>query len=97
MILIQRTPGDVVQFASRGLVGTNRNGPLLDVEIEVPGPVGAATILAAEDVFIVEDDGAIATDGGLVVSGAEPVRRGSNGLRGRWAKESGLRYRLAAR
>jgi hypothetical protein len=75
LILIQQTPGAAIEFASRGLVGTNRNGPLLDVEIEVPGPVGAAAILAAEDVFIVEDDGAIATDGGLVVSGAEPVRR----------------------
>jgi len=75
LILIQQTPGAAIEFASRGLVGTNRNGPLLDVEIEVPGPVGAASILAAEDVFIVEDDAAITTDGGLVVSGAEPVRR----------------------
>jgi hypothetical protein len=75
LILIQQTPGAAIEFASRGLVGTNRNGPLLDVEIEVPGPVGAASILAAEDVFIVEDEAALANDGGLVVSGAEPVRR----------------------
>lgn len=75
LILIQQTPGASIEFASRGLVGTNRNGPLLDVEIEVPGPVGAASILAAEDVFIVEDAAALAPDGGLVVSGAEPVRR----------------------
>jgi hypothetical protein len=75
LILIQQTPGDAVEFASRGLAGTNRNGPLLDVEIEFPGPVVAATILADEDVFIVEDEASLTSDDGLVVSGAEPVRR----------------------
>jgi hypothetical protein len=75
LILIQQTPGAAIEFASRGLIGTNRNGPLLDVEIEFPGPVGAATILADEDIFIVEDEAALTSDDGLVVSGAEPVRR----------------------
>lgn len=75
VILIQQTPGVSVDFASRGLAGTNRNGPLLDVELEFPGPASAATILAIEDVFIVQDDAALASNGGLVVSGAEPVRR----------------------
>jgi len=75
VILVQQTTGAMVDFASRGLAGSNRNGPLLEVEIELPGPSGAATILAVEDVFIVEDEGAIPSDGGLVVSGAEPVRR----------------------
>ncbi|HJU87216.1 MAG TPA: DNRLRE domain-containing protein [Gemmatimonadota bacterium] len=75
LILVQQTPGEMVAFASRGLDGTNRNGPLLDVELEFPGPGAAATILAIEDVFIVEDEAALASDGGLVVSGAEPVRR----------------------
>lgn len=75
LVLVQQTPGASLDFASRGVVGTNRNGPLLDLELEVPGPVGAATILADEDVFIVEDEAALAADGGLIVSGAEPVRR----------------------
>lgn len=75
LILVQQTPGEMVAFASRGLEGTNRNGPLLDVELEFPGPGAAATILAIEDVFIVEDEATLASDGGLVVSGAEPVRR----------------------
>lgn len=75
LILVQETPGVTVDFASRGLAGGNRNGPLLDVEVELPGPSGAATILAIEDVFIVNDEAAIPTDGGLVTSGAEPVRR----------------------
>jgi len=75
VILIQQTPGASVDFASRGLAGTNRNGPLLDVELEFPGPAGAATILAIEDIFIVEDESSFASDSGLVVSGAEPVRR----------------------
>ncbi|HEY7472862.1 MAG TPA: DNRLRE domain-containing protein [Gemmatimonadota bacterium] len=75
VVLIQQTPGVAVDFASRGVAGTNRNGPLLDVELEFPGPASAATILAIEDVFIVHDDAALASDGGLVVSGAEPVRR----------------------
>ena len=75
LILVQQTPGEMVAFASRGLGGTNRNGPLLDVELEFPGPGAAATILAIEDVFIVHDEAPLAPDGGLVVSGAEPVRR----------------------
>ncbi|HJS74465.1 MAG TPA: DNRLRE domain-containing protein, partial [Vicinamibacteria bacterium] len=75
VILIQETSGASVDFVSRGLAGTNRNGPLLDVELEFPGPSSAATVLAEEDVFIVRDDAALASDGGLVVSGAEPVRR----------------------
>ncbi len=75
VILVQQTPGETVAFASRGVDGGNRNGPLLDVELEFPGPGAAATILAIGDVFIVEDDAALASDGGLVVSGAEPVRR----------------------
>lgn len=75
VILVQQTPGETVDFASRGLGGTNRNGPLLDVELEFPGPGAAATILAIQDVSIIEDEAALASDGGLVVSGAEPVRR----------------------
>jgi hypothetical protein len=75
VVLVQQTPGVAVEFASRGLGGTNRNGPLLDVELEFPGPSSAATILAIEDVFIVVDEAALESDGGLVVSGAEPVRR----------------------
>jgi hypothetical protein len=75
VVLIQQTPGVSVEFVSRGLAGTNRNGPLLDVELEFAGPGSAATILAIEDAFIVEDEGAPASEGGLVVSGAEPVRR----------------------
>ena len=75
VILVQQTPGASVAFASRGLAGTNRNGPLLDVELEFPGPTSAATILAIEDVFIVVDEAALESDGGLVVSAAEPVRR----------------------
>lgn len=75
LILIQQTPGAAVVFASRGLAGTNRSGPLLDVEIEFPGPAGAATLLAIQDVFIVTDEDPLLSDGGLVVSGAEPVRR----------------------
>jgi hypothetical protein len=75
VILVQQTPGVSVDFASRGLAGTNRNGPLLEIEIELAGPSGAATILALEDVFIVDDAAALAGDGGLVVSGAEPVQR----------------------
>lgn len=75
LILVQQTPGETVDFVSRGLQGTNRNGPLLDVELEFPGPGAAATILALEDVFIVEDEAGLASGGGLVVSGAEPVRR----------------------
>ncbi|HET6360865.1 MAG TPA: DNRLRE domain-containing protein [Gemmatimonadota bacterium] len=74
VILVQQTPGETVAFASRGLEGTNRNGPLLDVELEFPAP-GAATILAIQDIFIVEDEAALVSDGGLVVSGAEPVQR----------------------
>jgi hypothetical protein len=75
VLLVQQTPGASVDFASRGLAGTNRNGPLLDVELEFPGPAAAATILAIEDVFIVEDEALLVSDSGLVVSGAEPVRR----------------------
>jgi hypothetical protein len=75
VILIQQTPGESVVFVSRGQGGVNRSGPLLDVEIEFPGPGAAATILAIQDVFIVEDEGGLATGEGLVVSGAEPVRR----------------------
>ena len=75
VILIQQTPGETVAFASRGLDGLNRNGPLLDLELEFPGPGAAATILAIQDVFIVEDEAALASGDGLVVSGAEPVRR----------------------
>ena len=75
LILVQQTPGEMVAFASRGLEGTNRNGPLLDVELAFPAPSAAATILAIEDVFIVEDEAPLASDGGLVVGGAEPVRR----------------------
>ena len=56
VILVQQTPGEMVDFVSRGLEGTNRNGPLLDVELEFPGPAGAATILAIGDVFIGEDE-----------------------------------------
>lgn len=75
VILIQQTPGEMVAFASRGGSGQNRNGPLLDVELEFPGPGAAATILADQDVFIVEDEAALVSGDGLVVSGAEPVRR----------------------
>jgi hypothetical protein len=75
VILIQQTPGVAVDFASRGVGGSNRNGPLLEVELQLPGPTSAATILAIEDVFIVRDEAPLASDGGLVVSGAEPVRR----------------------
>ncbi|HET6638399.1 MAG TPA: DNRLRE domain-containing protein [Gemmatimonadota bacterium] len=75
VILVQQTPGEMVAFASRGVGGTNRNGPLLDVEVEFPGPGAAATILAIGDVFIVDDEASLASDGGLVVNGAEPVRR----------------------
>jgi hypothetical protein len=75
VILIQQTSGVFVDFASRGLAGSNRNGPLLDVQLEFPGPASAATILAIEDVFLVMDESSLASDGGLVVSGAEPVRR----------------------
>ena len=75
VILVQQTPGVAVEFASRGLGGTNRNGPLLDVELALVGPTSAATILAIEDVFIVVDEAALESDGGLVLSGAEPVRR----------------------
>ena len=75
VIVIQQTPGEMVAFASRGGGGQNRNGPLLDVELEFPGPGAAATILADQDVFIVEDEASLASGGGLVVSGAEPVHR----------------------
>ena len=75
VILVQQTPGEAVDFASRGLGGANRNGPLLEVEIELPGPSGAARILAVEDVFIAHDEASLESDDGLVVSGAEPVRR----------------------
>jgi hypothetical protein len=75
VILVQQTAGETVDFVSRGLAGTNRNGPLLEVELEFPGPGAAATILAIDDVFIVDDEAALESDGGLVVSGAEPVRR----------------------
>ena len=75
VILIQRTPGVAVEFASRGLGGTNRNGPLLDVEFVPPGATSSATILAIEDVFVAVDEDPLESDGGLVVSGAEPVRR----------------------
>ena len=74
VILVQQTPGETVAFVSRG-GGTNRSGPLLDVELEFPGPGAAATILAIQDVFVVEDEAALAPGDGLVVSGAEPVRR----------------------
>ncbi|HUF89502.1 MAG TPA: DNRLRE domain-containing protein [Gemmatimonadota bacterium] len=75
VILVQQTPGTTVDFVSRGLLGGNINGPLLEVELELPGPSLRATILAIEDVFIVDDEQALTADGGLVVSGAEPVRR----------------------
>ena len=75
VILIQRTPGVAVEFASRGLGGTNRNGPLLDVEFVPPGATSSATILAIEDVFVAVDEDPLESDGGLVISGAEPVRR----------------------
>jgi hypothetical protein len=75
VILIQQTPGQTVDFVSRGIGGVNRSGPLLEVELEFPGPASAATILAIDDVFIVEDEAGLASGDGLVVSGAEPVRR----------------------
>jgi len=75
VILVQQTSGSKVDFVSRGLAGGNRNGPLLDVVVELPGPSLTATILAIEDTFIVDDEAALTAGGGLVVSGAEPVRR----------------------
>ncbi len=78
LILIQETPGERVEFVSRGDQGVNANGPALRLEIQPPGagvPAALGSIPAREDTFIVEDEDALAADPGLLVNGAEPVRR----------------------
>jgi len=74
-ILIQETPGQVVDFVSRGNRGANPRGPTLDIQADVPDGVSALLhLLAAEDVFLPIDRSPFPA-GGLVVRGVEPPRR----------------------
>ncbi|MFN2382689.1 MAG: DNRLRE domain-containing protein [Gemmatimonadota bacterium] len=77
LVLLQETPGIGVDFASRGAEGGNVRGPSLILAVLLPGagsPSGIGALLAEEDVFIAIDRGGF-PPGGLIVSGAEPVRR----------------------
>ncbi len=75
LILLQETPGAVVDFVSRGLQGLNFNGPLIQVTAEVPnGPIAALSLLATEDIFLPIDRSQF-PPGGIVVRGVEPPRR----------------------
>jgi hypothetical protein len=76
LILIQETPGAVVDFASRDVQGNPLSGPVLEVDALLPDSVTAATLQfpATEDVFLALDESPM-PPGGLVVRGAEPPRR----------------------
>lgn len=75
LILLQGTPGTVVDFASRGIEGSNPLGPTIRIEVFLPDDISAdLRLLAVEDVFLPRDGSPFAP-GGLVVRGAEPPRR----------------------
>jgi len=74
LALVPATPGERVEFVSSGLGGLNPNGPRIDVVLLLGGVVTEAFLQAEEDGFIVRNDDPF-TPGGLLVSGAEPVRR----------------------
>lgn len=79
LILIQETPGEAIEFASRGGGGGfNSNGPSLLVNERLPGEAGAIqlrTILAVEDTFLPHDDAPLASDPGLLLAAGDPSRR----------------------
>lgn len=80
LILIQRTPGERVEFASRGGAeeALNNNGPslLMNQRLESEGnPVVLTTILAREDTFLPLDASPLPGDPGLTVSAGDPTRR----------------------
>ncbi len=75
LLLLQETPGEVVDFVSRGDHGSNLNGPSVEVTAELADGVNAAiTLLAREDVFLPLDRSPFPA-GGIVVRGVEPSRR----------------------
>lgn len=80
LILIQRTPGEAVEFASRGGgdQALNNNGPTLLVEQRLASegnPVVQTSILAREDTFLPLDASPLPADPGLTVSAGDPTRR----------------------
>lgn len=79
LILVQSTPGEEVEFASRGgAEGFNNNGPTLLVNERLPGEEGAIqlrTILAVEDTFLPHDPDPLPADPGLSVAAGDPTRR----------------------
>lgn len=77
LILIQRTAGQEIEFASRA-DGTNPNGPTLLVSERLPGEEGAIqlrTLLAREDTFLPHDAAPLPADPGLMVAVGDPTRR----------------------
>jgi len=74
LALVLATPGERIDFVSAGLGGLNPNGPRIDVIVLLGGVATEAFLQAEEDGFIVRDDDPF-DPGGLVVNGAEPVRR----------------------
>ena len=75
LILLQETPGEVVDFVARGFRGSNSNGPSIRVAAEFPdGPTATLTLLAIEDTFLPVDRSPF-PPGGIVVRGVEPPRR----------------------
>lgn len=74
LALVPATPGERIDFVSGGLGGLNPNGPRIDAVVLLGGVATEAFLQAEEDGFIVRNDDPF-DPGGLVVSGAEPVRR----------------------
>lgn len=80
LILVQQTPGELIEFASRGGGdgGLNNNGPslLMNQRLDTEGnPVVLTTILAREDTFLPDDASPLPGDPGLTVSAGDPTRR----------------------
>lgn len=80
LILVQQTPGELVEFASRTLGGggLNPRGPALETNQRLAtgeNPVVLTRILAREDTFLPLDPSPLPGDPGLTVSAGDPVRR----------------------
>ena len=80
LILVQRTPGEEIDFASRrgGEMALNNNGPTLEINQRLAtdeNPIVLTSILAREDTFLPDDDSPLPGDPGLTVSAGDPTRR----------------------
>ncbi len=74
--LVQETPGTAVTFVSRG-GGTNFNGPILKLDVLLPGegnPSVELSALPTADTFVARDESALSGDGLLVAAG-DPLER----------------------